>query len=718
MRCSFPLAIVPVVLFGAYGLAAAVAGPPEDVITRIAAAVPDKPYATPDKPRRLLIFTLCRGFQHGSIPVGAEALKILGQRTGAFEAVTSDDPMMFEPHVLAQFDAVCLLNTTGELFLPPDMQRLAERKRAEAEKLDTRLKKSLLDFVNGGQGLIGIHAATDCFYQWPAYGEMMGGYFHGHPWGANDTVTLKIDDPDHPLCTMFGGQPFTITDEIYQIKAPYSRDMLRVLLSLDATRTDMNKGGIHRTDGDFAVSWVRGYGSGRVFYCSLGHHDDIYWNPTVLRHYLAGIQFALGDLPADTTPSNAPAETGWRPLFNGQDLTGWKGLVDNPKSRAAMEPDELAQAQAAADEKMKAHWKVEDGMLVFDGQGDSICTAEDFGDFELTVDWMIEPGADSGIYLRGSPQVQIWDAAQHPEGSGGLYNNQHNPSKPHVRADKPVGQWNTFRILMVGQRVTVWLNDVPVAVDVVLENYWQRDQPIYPTGQVELQSHGSRLYFRNIGIREIPPAKAATVGQRPTWRELFNGRDLSGWRCQEGSWIVEDGVLTRQGGGDIWTEQQFGDFALELEFKLAEGTNSGIFFRTADIGDCVQTGIEWQVLDSFGKPEPGKHDCGAIYDCLAPRKNAVKKAGEWNHALLICQGSRIRAVMNGDSIIDMNLDEWTTPHQNPDGTENKFRTAYKDMPRVGHIGFQDHGKPVWYRNIRIKPPTDARGTPPADAKRQ
>jgi len=201
---------------------------------------------------------------------------------------------------------------------------------------------------------------------------------------------------------------------------------------------------------------------------------------------------------------NQPPE-GFVALFNGKDLTGWKGLVGSPKTRAGMSPQDLAEAQVKADENMHAHWKVVDGVLVFDGKGHSLCTAKDYGDFELLVDWKIEAGGDSGLYLRGSPQVQIWDPVQRPVGSGGLYNNKKGPSKPLKCADNPVGQWNTFRIIMVGERVTVYLNDVLVVDGVVLENYWERDKPIYPVGQIELQSHSSPLYFSNIFIREIPP---------------------------------------------------------------------------------------------------------------------------------------------------------------------------------------------------------------------
>ncbi len=212
-----------------------------------------------------------------------------------------------------------------------------------------------------------------------------------------------------------------------------------------------------------------------------------------------------GMIPISVAADNTPPE-GFTALFNGKDLTGWKGLVENPEKRAMMKPEDLAAAQKVADEKMRAHWKAIDGVLVFDGKGDSICTAKDYGDFEMYVDWKIEKGGDSGIYLRGSPQVQIWDPANPSAGgtgSGGLYNNKQNPSKPLVLADNPVGQWNTFYIKMVGDEVTVKLNGKLVADNVVMENYWDYNKAIYPTGQIELQNHGNNLYFKNIYIKEL-----------------------------------------------------------------------------------------------------------------------------------------------------------------------------------------------------------------------
>lgn len=219
---------------------------------------------------------------------------------------------------------------------------------------------------------------------------------------------------------------------------------------------------------------------------------------------------AVAAQAADERPANTPPE-GFVALFNGKDLAGWKGLVGNPKSRAAMSPEDLAKAQKAADEKMNAHWKVDNGVIVFDGKGDNLCTVKDYGNFELYVDWKIEKGGDSGLYLRGTPQVQIWDTEFEKyiplgadKGSGGLWNNQKNPRHPDVKADNPVGQWNTFHIVMKGEKVTIKLNGKLIVNDVTLENYWERDKPLYPKGSIELQNHGNTLYFRNIYVKELP----------------------------------------------------------------------------------------------------------------------------------------------------------------------------------------------------------------------
>ncbi|MEE9169420.1 MAG: ThuA domain-containing protein, partial [bacterium] len=240
---------------------------PEE-LQEIKNAVPDKATVTPKRPRKLLIFTLSQGYKHSSIPYATQALEIMGKKTGAFEAVLSNDMSVFQPGNLRQFDAICFNNTTALKFDDP------------------KLRESLLDFVTSGKGIVGIHAASDNFYTWPEAAEMMGGQFDGHPWHANGTWAVKIDEPTHPLTAAFGGQGFKINDEIYRQRTPYSRGMLRVLASLDMTdETTRNAEGIRPTDTDIPISWVRSYGKGRVFYCVLGHNHSIFWNPAVLQHY-------------------------------------------------------------------------------------------------------------------------------------------------------------------------------------------------------------------------------------------------------------------------------------------------------------------------------------------------------------------------------------------------------------------------------------------------
>ncbi len=227
----------------------------------------------------------------------------------------------------------------------------------------------------------------------------------------------------------------------------------------------------------------------------LGHND-----------YVEVRNLRVKEITADHKDNHAPE--GFVALFDGKDLKGWKGLVASPPKRAQMSPDQLAEAQKNADQKMRDHWKAENGEIVFDGHGDSLCTLKDYGDFELWVDWKIPPRGDSGIYLRGSPQIQIWEPKSPgqftpPDGSGALYNNEKNPRHPLKFADNPVGEWNHFRILMQGEKVTVFLNEQLVVNNVTMENYWERQKPIYPTGQIELQNHGGPLWFKNIYVREL-----------------------------------------------------------------------------------------------------------------------------------------------------------------------------------------------------------------------
>jgi len=249
-------------------------------------AIPSRAVVPPAKPRKLLIFDLNVGYGgHGSIPTANLAFTLMGQKTGAFQTVVSRDPAVFQPDSLRQFDAVFLNNNVGNLFEDPS------------------LRQSLVEFVYGGGGLMGVHGTTVAFTRWtegaredwPEFGIMLGGRGAAHK-AADEHVFIKLDEPAHPLNQVFGGQGFEYRSEFFRVHDPYSRDRVRVLFSIDTQRTDMsqtpNHGGVVRTDDDYALAWVRNYGRGRVFYCTIGHQPAIFWDPNMLQFYLAAAQFA------------------------------------------------------------------------------------------------------------------------------------------------------------------------------------------------------------------------------------------------------------------------------------------------------------------------------------------------------------------------------------------------------------------------------------------
>ncbi|MCX7049026.1 MAG: ThuA domain-containing protein [Candidatus Sumerlaeota bacterium] len=313
-------------------------------IQKITEAVPDKPTAPPAKPRKILIFWRCEGFFHqDGISAGNKAFEIMGQKTGAFTTVVSDDMAMMDAEKLKEFDAVLFNNTTGLKFSNPDQ------------------RKALFDFIKSGKGFIGVHGASDNFPTWPEAVEMVGGQFDGHPWGGGGTWAIKIDEPDHQLNKGFGGKGFMIKDEIYQVKGPYSRDTHRVLLSLDMDNEEnlkVDQKGFHRADKDFAISWIKEWNGGRVFYCGLGHNAEVFWNKGVVQHYLDGIQWALGDLKADPTPSSKLSPKPKPALTTSAGADPYETLLtwDFDQSRAAVaaleerlrgaSPAELKEAEA------------------------------------------------------------------------------------------------------------------------------------------------------------------------------------------------------------------------------------------------------------------------------------------------------------------------------------------------------------------------------------
>jgi HEAT repeat protein len=397
---------------------------------------------------------------------------------------------------------------------------------------------------------------------------------------------------------------------------------------------------------------------------------------------------------------------GFVPLYDGRTLSGWKGLVADPPARAKMSPQELAAAQAEADGRMRAHWKAVDGVLVFDGKGESLCTASDYADFELLVDWKIEKGGDSGLYLRSSPQVQIWDPAANPVGSGGLYNNQKGKSAPSEKADFAAGEWNSFRVVMIGERVSVYLNDKLVVDNVVLENYWERDKPIYPAGQIELQAHGNPLFFKNIFIREIPRGETApeiTEAERAEgFVPLFNGRDLDGWLGDIKGYAAENGKIVIRpelGSGNLYTVDEYADFTLRFEFKLTAAANNGLGIRAPLEGDAAYAGLEVQILEDgspayWGLKTYQYH--GSVYGVVPARRGFLNPIGTWNAEEVTARGRRITVIVNGATVVDEDLDV-ASAGGTLDGRDHPGLRR-----EAGHIGFLGHGSLVEFRNIRLK----------------
>jgi hypothetical protein len=407
---------------------------------------------------------------------------------------------------------------------------------------------------------------------------------------------------------------------------------------------------------------------------------------------------------------------GFVALFNGKDLSGWWGAgTEDPRKYMALPPEEFAKKREASLADINKHWRVENGELVNDGNGLYLTTDKFYGDFELLVDYKTVPKADSGIYLRGIPQVQIWDYTKEggkwnigaDKGSGGLWNNSPGaPGKdPLVLADKPFGEWNHFRIRMVGSRVTVWLNEKLVVDNAILENYFNRKIPVPPKGPIQLQTHGGEIRWRNVFLREIPSDEAIQLlrGKDPAgFVPVFNGRDFTGWAGPVDNYEVKDGaIVCKPGkGGTIYTQEEYGDFIARLEFKLPPGGNNGLAIRYPGKGDTAYVGMcELQVLDdNYEKARNAKIDPrqahGSAYGMVAAHRGYQHPIGEWNYQEVTVKGSTIKVELNGTVILDCDLSKVT---------EFMGNSAHPGKDRTrGYFGFAGHNDPVMFRNIAIK----------------
>ena len=411
--------------------------------------------------------------------------------------------------------------------------------------------------------------------------------------------------------------------------------------------------------------------------------------------------------------NNPPA--GFTALFNGTDLAGWRGgdTFDHRKY-VDMPEDKRAEQDAKWTEDMKKHWSVQNGEFVNDGNGKYATTTKDYGDFELFVDYKTVAKADSGIYLRGVPQVQIWDFTETAKfnigadkGSGGLWNNSAGaPGKdPLVLADKPFGEWNKFRILMVGSRVTVWLNGKLVVDHANMENYYDRKKGIPAKGPIQLQTHGGEIRWRNVFIREIGATEAnkilASKGGEG-FKSVFNGKDFSGWSGPVDNYDIKDGTVTckPKKGGTIFTKEEYTDFSARLEFKLPPGGNNGLAIRYPGTGDTAYVGMcELQVLDeNYEKVTKSKLDPrqvhGSAYGMAAAQLGYQRPVGEWNFQEVTVKGSKIKVELNGVVILDTDL---------ATATDFMAKSPHPGKDRAsGHFGFAGHNDPVSFRNVSIK----------------
>lgn len=436
-----------------------------------------------------------------------------------------------------------------------------------------------------------------------------------------------------------------------------------------------------------------------------------------LTPFLAGLSL-LFTLPAwaQNGQNNVPPP-GYTALFNGTDLSGWRGgdTKDHRWFLGLPEAERTAQLQKWND-SLKAHWKAENGELLNDGNGAYATTEKEYGDFEMWVDFNMAPGGDSGIYLRNVPQVQIWDSlAADPKdargiakGSGALWNNSPGaPGKdPLVLADKKPGEWNHLRILMTGSRVSVWMNDKLTVDNALLENYYDRKMPIPARGPICLQTHGAPIRWRNVFVREIGSDEANQILEAHTpegFTPIFNGKDFDGWAGPIENYEVKDGAIVckPEKGGTIYWNQDLTDFVARLEFKIPPGGNNGLAIRYPGQGDTAYEGMtESQVLDdNYEKvrgPIDPKQVHGSAYGMVGAFRGYQHPINEWNFQEVTVKGSTVKVELNGTVILDADLSKvdpatYMAGHAHPGVTRTN-----------GFFGFAGHNDPVAFRNVQIK----------------
>ena len=431
---------------------------------------------------------------------------------------------------------------------------------------------------------------------------------------------------------------------------------------------------------------------------------------------LLALLFASVALTAAPTPPE-----GFTSLYNGKDLTGWRG-GDTSDHRAylALAPEKRAERDKTWTADMLTHWKAEGDELVNDGKGKYATTLKEYGDIELTLEYNMAPLGDSGIYLRNVPQVQIWDPANAKEkkngadkGSGALWNNGLNNGKfPLVVADKAPGEWNTLRIVMVGARVSIWLNGKQTVDYASLENYYDRKLAVPAKGPICLQTHGAPIRWRNVFVREINGAEAnkylASKGTEG-FKAIFNGKDLTDWKGATDQYEVVDGAIfcKPNKGGNLYHKDDLTDFVARFEFKVPSGGSNGLCLRFPGTGNTAYVGMcELQILDDNYDKVKGKLDPrqvhGSAYGMVAAQRGYQRPIGEWNFQEVTVKGSTIKVELNGFVKLDADLSK-------VDIATVMAKSAHPGKDRKnGFFGFAGHGDAVGFRDLSIKSLAEAK----------
>lgn len=416
----------------------------------------------------------------------------------------------------------------------------------------------------------------------------------------------------------------------------------------------------------------------------------------------------------ETTQATEPPP-GFTTIFNGKDTTGWVAWAIHEKGATPLHTVSapLLVRSAAWAEDARKHWSVENGELVNDGLGAYLATEKAYGDIELLLEYKTVAKADSGIYLRSTPQVQIWDTTKEggkwdrnaDKGSGGLFNNTKGaPGQiPLEHADKPFGEWNQFRIIQVGERTTVYLNGKLVVNNARMENYWDRSKPLPRVGSILLQTHGGEIRWRNIFIREIPGDEANTIlnaAEKDSFQSIFNGNDFTGWAGALENYEIIDGAIVckPKKGGVIFAQEHLTDFTARAEFKVPPAGNNGFAIRYPGKGRASADAMcEVQVLDDtapkYAKLDPRQIN-GSAYGIAAAHPGYLRPVGEWNHTEVTAIGHRLMVELNGTRILDADLSTITSfkdnlPHPGKDRLD-------------GYFGLCGHNDPVAFRNMHVK----------------